>query len=61
MKLTEWFSHETKPIRNGVYQVHRILSDGYFYAYWDGYKWRDDNEYKAPLMFQGRIWRGIAK
>ena len=60
MKITDWFDAEIKPVHRGVYQLQDLFREHkYFYAHWDGYCWRIENEHGSPLRFQYRRWRGV--
>ena len=53
--LTEWFSADVEPVRQGSYQIKDSKLPGWpfpTYATWDGQKWSDDSITQ---------WRGLAE
>lgn len=55
MKLTEWFQHQIKPVRSGVYEFKSKWLDGY--AYWDNGKklWANGSTCKK-IAYENRVW-----
>ena len=68
MKLTPWFTGQTKPSRTGVYQ-RDAFSSLYTYSYWNGKQWMwtgstvksAHNHNGMPSSHQCEPWRGIAR
>lgn len=71
MKLTEWYSGDQKPARQGVYQRVSNVGDLLRYSYWDGSIWYYSASTKKGAVrlhreswrsfSQNQKWRGVAK
>jgi hypothetical protein len=70
VKVTRWFSSDTKPARIGLYETRfdgdPVADRGF--SHWDGSKWGDQYgrfEYAAQHShrargYQDKLWRGLA-
>lgn len=63
--LTPWFDKDTKPVREGVYEVRYAICN--YYAYWTGEFWCPSDRTKrrakkwrgVTSCIQNRAWRGL--
>lgn len=73
MKLTGWFSENTKPVHIGVYRTRHYLYDNKYasgYSYWNGEKWSNCmssvkdaySRFKwTERAIQEKEWHGLAE
>lgn len=74
MKKTDWFPHQIKPIRVGVYQIKNPITGEPVYAHWGGKYWgyykgefNDAIAYELDFDLlvdqpdQDKVWRGLAE
>jgi len=59
--LTEFFSVDIKPIRNGFYEVRMSIAKGKIRCFmdWDGENWRNYRYENSPIEKNVLEWRGL--